>query len=79
MLVTDPERLNSVLLGFTVISAMRRLYPEEFEIESVIGLLGNAEALNCLKAGQAPAEVLRHGQAQMREFLAKRKNVLIYD
>jgi uncharacterized protein YbbC (DUF1343 family) len=79
LMLTDPEGLNSVLLGLTILSVMHRLYPEEFDIDSVIGLLGNAEALKRLKAGQAPAEVLRQDEAEMRKFLAKRKRALIYD
>jgi uncharacterized protein YbbC (DUF1343 family) len=79
LLLADPDRLNSVLLGLTIISTLHRLYPEEFEIDGVLRLLGNAEALKQLKAGEAPAEVLRQGEAELRKFLAKRKGALIYD
>jgi uncharacterized protein YbbC (DUF1343 family) len=79
LLSTDPERLNSVLLGLTVISVLRRLYPEEFDIDGVLRLLGNADALKLLKAGRRPAEVLRQGEAELQKFLEKRKTALIYD
>jgi uncharacterized protein YbbC (DUF1343 family) len=77
--VTDPNRLNSVLLGLSLVSILYRLYPNDFEIGRVIELLGNAEALRRLKEGEAPEKVLQAGSARLREFLSKRQKVLIYD
>jgi uncharacterized protein YbbC (DUF1343 family) len=77
--VTDPDKLNSVLLGLSLVSILHRLYPDEFEIGRVIDLLGNAEALRQLKEGEAPEKVLRAGSAALRKFLSKREKVLIYD
>jgi uncharacterized protein YbbC (DUF1343 family) len=77
--VTDPDRLNSVLLGLTLISILYRLYPGEFEIGRVMELLGNAKAMQVLQAGGSPGKVLQAGSAQMQEFLIKRQKVLIYD
>jgi uncharacterized protein YbbC (DUF1343 family) len=79
LLLDGPESLNSVLLGLTIISVLHRLYPEEFDAEGVLRLLGNAEALKLLKSGVAPAEVLRRGETELRKFLEKRKRALIYD
>jgi uncharacterized protein YbbC (DUF1343 family) len=77
--VTDPDKLNSVLLGLSLVSIMHRLYRDEFKIDKVIDLLGNSEALRMLRDGKPPAEVLQAGGAGMREFLAKRQKALIYD
>jgi uncharacterized protein YbbC (DUF1343 family) len=77
--VTDPEKLNSVRLGLSVISILHRLYPDKFEIKRVIGLLGNAEAQRRLEAGDSPDKVIRAGSADLQEFLSKRQKVLIYD
>ena len=77
--VTDAEKLNSVLLGLSLISILHRLYHDEFQMNKVIELLGNAEAMKNLNEGKSPAEVLRFGSPRMREFLAKRQRALIYD
>jgi uncharacterized protein YbbC (DUF1343 family) len=79
ILITDSAALSSVLLGLTLISVLHRLYPEESEIDNVIGLLGNKAAMKNLKAGKAPAEVLRLDGPELRRFLAKRQRALIYD
>jgi uncharacterized protein YbbC (DUF1343 family) len=79
ILITDSGRLNSVLLGLTLISVLHKLYPEESEIQNVIDLLGNKAAMKNLKAGKPPAEVLRLDGPELRKFLVKRQNALIYD
>jgi uncharacterized protein YbbC (DUF1343 family) len=79
IVITDIEKLNSVLLGLTLISVIHRLYPEKFEIDGITGLLGNIEAVKKLKTVQAPAEVLRQDNPNLRKFMAKRRKALIYD
>jgi uncharacterized protein YbbC (DUF1343 family) len=79
ILITDSGRLNSVLLGLTLITVLRKLYPEESEIENVVNLLGNKSAMKNLKAGRTPAEILRLDGPELRKFLVKRQKALIYD
>jgi uncharacterized protein YbbC (DUF1343 family) len=77
--VTDAEKLNSVLLGLSMISILHRLYAEKFQIDKVIDLLGNTEALKGLKAGKSPAAVLQSENSRLQDFLEKRQRALIYD
>lgn len=79
LLVTDANRLNSVLLGLTLASVLNKLYPDEFRISSIIDFLGNESAANLLKAGQPPVKVLRSDTSSLRRFLARRQKILIYD
>jgi len=75
----DSDRLNSVFWGLTVISVLHELYPEEFRIDDVIHLLGNATAMKKLKHGNPPSEVMGEGSREFLNFLSKRRNALIYD
>ncbi len=79
ILIVDHEKLNSVLVGLTIVSVLHRLYPTEFEAGKVVDLLGNAEAIRSLKAGRPPAEALMTDSPEMLDFLAKRRKALIYD
>jgi uncharacterized protein YbbC (DUF1343 family) len=79
LVITDSEKLNSVLLGLTLISVLYRMYPEEFQINPVMELLGNAAAMRKLKAGQPPSDILEADRPDLEKFLAKRRKVLIYD
>jgi uncharacterized protein YbbC (DUF1343 family) len=79
ILITNCEKLNSVLVGLTFISVLHRLYPGKFEMGTAIRLVGNMEAMKRLKAGESPADVLHAGSPEMQDFLAKRRKALIYD
>jgi uncharacterized protein YbbC (DUF1343 family) len=78
MVLTNPEKLRSVLVGLTLVSVLYRLYPDKFEIDKVIRLMGNAQALKMLKEGQSPAAVIRAGEAEVSAFMARRQKALIY-
>ena len=77
--ITDTEKLNSVFLGLTLVSVLHKLYPEEFDIDDVISLLGNAAAMKKLKNGYPPAEAMGEGSQEFLKFLSKRRAALIYD
>ena len=79
LVITDPEKLNSVSLGLTMISVLRKLYPSEFEIDRVGDLLGNDEALQILKNGKMPLEENLKKDAVFLRFIAARRSALIYD
>jgi uncharacterized protein YbbC (DUF1343 family) len=79
LIVTGKDKLNSVLLGLTLISVLHRLYPDAFQMDNVLELLGNTRAITQLKSGQPPVEVLEAGSQEVRKFLARRQKALIYD
>ena len=78
LLLTDEEKFNSVLAGLTLISALYKLYPDRFQIDKTLLLLGNQQALNELKAGHTPASVLQNADPLLRAFLNRRQQALIY-
>jgi uncharacterized protein YbbC (DUF1343 family) len=79
LLITNADKLNSVQLGFALISALYQLYPKEFEIDKVMDILGNADTMKRLKAGRLPAEENWGNNNDFQNFLDKRRKVLIYD
>lgn len=79
LLITNAEQLNSVQLGFALISALNKLYPKQFEIDKVMDILGNVDALKLLKAGQWPAKENWSQNPDYQKFLDSRRKVLIYD
>jgi uncharacterized protein YbbC (DUF1343 family) len=80
LLITNANKLNSVTLGFALILVLNKLYPKEFEIDKVIGRLGNAETMKLLKAGQLSAKDITLSRSpDFQNFLDKRRKVLIYD
>ncbi|MBN2321986.1 MAG: DUF1343 domain-containing protein [Acidobacteria bacterium] len=78
ILITHREKVHSVLVGLTLVSVLYRLYPDDFEMDDVVKLLGNAKAMRMLQSGASPAEVLQAGSSEVRKFLTGRKAALIY-
>lgn len=78
LILTDRSRFNSVLTGITLVSVLYKLYPETFEIDSVLRLMGNKKVLDRLKAGRAPASVLWAATLEMKRFMARRYRALLY-
>jgi uncharacterized protein YbbC (DUF1343 family) len=78
LVITDRGRFNSVLTGLTLVSTLVRLYGKSFDVDKTIRLLGNQQALEALKRGDAPADILRAGDAAMRDFVAGRQKALLY-
>lgn len=79
VLVSDAEKLHSVRLGLSIVSALRRLYPDKFEMNGVVKLLGNEQAYRALERGRNPADVIEASGPRVREFLVRRQKALIYD
>ena len=79
LVITDPEKLDSVSLGMTMVSVLRKLYPAEFTIDRVIDLLGNDEYMQILKNGKTPTEENLKNNSAFLNFIKARQSVLIYD
>ena len=79
LFITDYDKFHSVLFGLKLISILQQLYPEKFEIDPVMELLGNAEVMNHLKHGESPKETTLDRNSNFLKFLDKRKAALIYD
>ena len=79
LIITDSEKLNSVSLGLTLISVLRKLYASTFEIDRVQDILGNDEVMQILKSGKTPAEENLKKNPDLLRFIGGRRSVLIYD
>jgi uncharacterized protein YbbC (DUF1343 family) len=78
LLLINRGTFNSVLTGLTIAAALRSLYPEKFEVDKVLRLLGNQEAVGALKEGRSGSAILRAARPDLEAFLARRQNALLY-
>jgi uncharacterized protein YbbC (DUF1343 family) len=79
LIITSLEKFRSVPAGLTLISVLRKLYRNEFEIAKVLRLLGSAQALTALEAGESAGAVAAADLPELERFLQRRQKVLIYD
>ncbi len=78
IVITRRASLRSMRMGLEISAALARLYPDRFDVESLLPLLGSAAAIARLKKGDAPAAIVA-GWAEDLEFFKKmRAKYLLY-
>ncbi len=78
ILLLDRQALDSPALGIEIISALRRLYPKNFQVDKTLGLIGSRKVLQAVKAGQDPASVVQDWQGPLEQFRELRSKYLLY-
>ena len=74
IVVTDRNAVRPVRVGVEIASALLRLFPGKFEIDSSLRLFGSASGLARLKSGDDPAAIAATwsgGEARWRLLRAK--------
>jgi uncharacterized protein YbbC (DUF1343 family) len=76
--VTDRNLLDAPELGIEAVSALWKLYPDNFQVDRVDRLLLNKTALDEIKRGDDPRRVATGWQPDLNAFKAKRQKYLLY-
>jgi len=74
----DRDALDSPALGVELVAALYRLYPNDFEVGSTLGMLGSRTVLQQIKAGEDPKSIVSGWQPALRTFVALRSKYLLY-
>lgn len=77
--VTDRNRLDIGRLGVELLSALWRLYPDDFRLEKTIRLLGSQKTLERIRVGDDPEAIVAGWQAELEAFKKMRGQYLLYD
>jgi len=78
MTVTDRAVLDAPELGIEVIAALHRLYPAEFKMEKVAGLIVNKATMEGLAEGKDPKAIAAGWEPALSAFNARRETYLLY-
>jgi uncharacterized protein YbbC (DUF1343 family) len=76
--VTDRNSLDAPELGIELAEALRKLYPAEFKIEGMTGLLVNQGTYDALVAGEDPRRIEQDWMEGVEKFEKVREKYLIY-
>jgi uncharacterized protein YbbC (DUF1343 family) len=79
VVITDRSRFQSVFTGIEIASALHRLFPAEWKIDGYSHLLVNSDALDRLKRGDSPEEIVRSWSTSLENFRRARARVLLYE
>jgi uncharacterized protein YbbC (DUF1343 family)/CubicO group peptidase (beta-lactamase class C family) len=78
LVITDRAQLRPVYAGLEIAVALRRLHPNDWQVEKYGRLLANADTLERLKRGESPEQIALSWQPSLEEFRRARARALIY-
>ncbi|HAY20704.1 MAG TPA: serine hydrolase [Desulfobacterales bacterium] len=76
--LTDRDALDSPLLGIELAAALHRLYPDRFQLDCNLGMIGSQNVLAAIKNSVDPVEIRRGWQHDLDNFICQRKRYLLY-
>jgi uncharacterized protein YbbC (DUF1343 family) len=78
IVLTDRAHCNVVDIGLTIAEVLNRFYPEQFKVEKMDVLMGNAATLKAVKENKPVAEIRELWAGDLEKFKARRAKYLLY-
>ena len=78
ILVINRETVDAAELGLELASAMKKLYPQQFEMEKVADVLANQAAFRALQSGEDPRRIADDWRDGLDRFMTIRAKYLMY-
>jgi len=78
IIVTDRNTLDAPELGIEIASALHSLYPQQFEMKNLDGLMLNKATMDAISAGQDPRRVWMDWVEAIEQFKTVRAKYLLY-
>jgi uncharacterized protein YbbC (DUF1343 family)/CubicO group peptidase (beta-lactamase class C family) len=79
IIITDRAAFRPLLTGIEMALALRKLYPNEWKIDSYLRLLVNADTLERVKRGESARDIVSSWNSGLQEFRRARAEILLYN
>jgi uncharacterized protein YbbC (DUF1343 family) len=79
IIVTDRALFRPLLTGIEMAVALRKLYPNEWKVDSYLRLLVNADTLDRVKRGDSARDIVGSWSNALEAFRKARAEILLYD
>jgi uncharacterized protein YbbC (DUF1343 family) len=76
--VEDRRALDAPALGVEIAGALYRLYPQHFQLENILGMIGARWVVRALQTGEDPRIIARRWQQPLEKFRTLRSQYLLY-
>jgi uncharacterized protein YbbC (DUF1343 family) len=76
--VTDRASFQAMRMGMEIAAALLKLYPDKFEAVKMIELVGNAQTIERLQAGDAPEAIVASWEPDVTAFRKIRAKYVLY-
>src|ERR1051326_9473472 len=78
IIVTDRAAFRPLLTGIEIALALRKLYPNDWKVDSYLRLLVNADTLERVKRGDNARDIVASWNNALQEFRKVRAEILLY-
>ncbi|OGW38386.1 MAG: hypothetical protein A2Y97_08090 [Nitrospirae bacterium RBG_13_39_12] len=78
IILIDRQALDPTAMGIEIISALYKLFPEDFQIDKTIYLIGSHKVLQSIKESRNPESIVSEWQEQLELFRKLRSKYLLY-
>jgi uncharacterized protein YbbC (DUF1343 family)/CubicO group peptidase (beta-lactamase class C family) len=78
IIVTDRVAFRPLPAGIEMALALRKLYPNDWKVDSYLRLLANTDTLERVKRGETAREIVTSWNAALQEFRKAREEILLY-
>jgi uncharacterized protein YbbC (DUF1343 family) len=76
--VTNRASLEAMRLGLAIGAVLQRMYPDHFQVEKTIELLGSQTTIDRLRRGDRASDIVAGWAADLDRFRVMRENYLLY-
>jgi uncharacterized protein YbbC (DUF1343 family) len=76
--VTNRASFESMRMGIEIADVLAKLYPGNFDVSKMIALVGSAETIRKLKAGEGAATIIAGWSADLEAFRKMRVKYILY-
>ena len=78
ILLVDRNVLDAPELGIELAAALRKLYPQEWQLEKMIDILANQSVFDAIGKNEDPHKIMQDWQERLQQFATNREKYLIY-
>lgn len=78
LVLLDRQALNSPELGVELVAALYRLFPQDFQIDKTLALVGARGVLAAIQKGHDPGSIMRRSYEAREPFRRMREKYLLY-
>jgi uncharacterized protein YbbC (DUF1343 family) len=76
--VLDKRAVRSMIMGMEIASILRQLYPNKFDVQKMLFLVGNEQTIRQLQEDVPPSEILKGWESGLKTFELMRRKYLLY-
>lgn len=78
LVITDRASVSSMLMGLEIAAALQKLYPDHFDVDKMMELVGSKATIGRMKKGDAPTRIVADWAGEIDAFRKMRLKYLIY-